>query len=198
MALEISFNVLDEGQRSLWKESLLALVSLPCLFPVSQLFVHKAAATSTQTALPQAGPPRNPKKVPVICHFCGKCMKYWGRRRSTSSQEDKTFQPFPLLYPCCCADLVRAVQDGAGLGWARLLWCCQARLELRMLCCCLNVLALLGVGVFQNRVLLQSSWVPVCLIFCKLLFLWWFKVFSLLLKKAALGWILHLALHNFC
>lgn len=40
-----------------------------------------------------------------------------------------------------------------GLGLARLFWCCQARLDLRTLCCCLNVSALLGAGMFENTVL---------------------------------------------
>lgn len=41
-----------------------------------------------------------------------------------------------------------------------------------MLCCCLDVLALLGPGMFRNTVLLL---------------LWWFKVFSHILEKAVLG-----------
>lgn len=121
----------------------------------------RAAATSTQTAFPCAlvlgelGPPWIQKQYQWSVIFVGReCMKYWGKRRSTSGQVDKTFQPFPLLYACCSEDLkILCVLCRTGLGWARLFWCCQARLELRTLCCCLNVSALLGAGMFKNRVL---------------------------------------------
>lgn len=102
--------------------------------------------------------------------------------------------PFP-------SSSLAGVQERAGLGQVVLsntkpVWC-YSKQSLRTLCCCLDVLALLSPGMFRNTVLLWSVWEPMCWIFCNLLLLWWFKVFSTILEKTVLGWVLHGALPDF-
>lgn len=106
----------------------------------------------------------NPKQVTVIYYFCGKkggVHEVLGEKEEhQQSGGQDCVQPFPLFHPCQREELVHA---WAGQGWAGpdCFVQYQARLVLRMLCCCLNMLVLLG-GVFRNTVLLWSFWVPVC------------------------------------
>ena len=62
----------------------------------------------------------NPRQVTALYYFSGKkggvCEASGKKEEHQQWGGPDCLQPFPLLYPCWSEDLVRTVQDRAGLG----------------------------------------------------------------------------------